>query len=136
LLTALIGGVMFLVIGGVAVLLVLWLTGFGFTYSTSGSIECRERTIVFHQLQCHKPGDPTSVWSDQDAPPGGLDRSSSPGSVASEDDGPPGGYDSEGFPVDESGAVSSNPEDYRELVCERVGDMADDYQSECVDKGY
>jgi hypothetical protein len=54
---------------GVIVLVVLWLSGFGFAYMADGPVECRERTLVFHQLQCHEKSDPTSVWTDRDALP-------------------------------------------------------------------
>ena len=47
------------------------------------------------------------------------------------DESTAGGYDKQGYPRDASGQVSSNPEDYHESVCERVGDMASDYESEC-----
>ena len=46
-------------------------------------------------------------------------------------DSPSGGYDAQGYPLDESGNVSSDPEDYRELVCDKVGEMATDYEEEC-----
>jgi hypothetical protein len=37
---------------------------------------------------------------------------------SSEVEGPPGGYDSQGFPLDENGHVSRNPQDYRQSLCE------------------
>jgi hypothetical protein len=45
---------------------------------------------------------------------------------------PAGGYDDKGFPLDANGDVSSNPEDYRKVVCE--SGMVDDYpdfEEEC-----
>lgn len=52
----------------------------------------------------------------------------------------PGGTDSDsGFPLDENGEVSSDPEDYRESVCKSVANdlyYADDYDAECTAYGY
>jgi hypothetical protein len=45
--------------------------------------------------------------------------------------------DSQGFPVDSSGNVSTNANDYRAILCNSAaGKAAPDYQQECVDKGY
>lgn len=44
--------------------------------------------------------------------------------------------DSQGYPVNGNGNVSTNPEDYRALVCgSQLGKDAPDYQQECVDQG-
>lgn len=37
---------------------------------------------------------------------------------SSEAEGPAGGYDAQGFPLDEGGHISSNPDDYHQSVCE------------------
>jgi hypothetical protein len=50
-------------------------------------------------------------------------------------DGPPapsGGYDAKGFPLDEDGDVSSNPDDYKETICGmEFAKEAPDYEEEC-----
>lgn len=56
-------------------------------------------------------------------------------SSSSEAQGPPGGYDAQGAPLDESGKVSSNPDDYRELVCSQPwAKDAPDYEAQCEDQ--
>lgn len=37
---------------------------------------------------------------------------------SSEVEGPAGGYDAQGFPLNENGEVSSNPQDYHQSLCE------------------
>jgi hypothetical protein len=45
---------------------------------------------------------------------------------------PSGGYDSKGYPLDSSGEVSSNPDDYRDSICAtELAKQASDYDSEC-----
>jgi hypothetical protein len=66
---------------------------------------------------------------------GGLLASCSDATPSSAHGGPPppsGGYNSKGFPLDENGDASSNPEDYREAVCNSgLVDDAPDYDEEC-----
>jgi hypothetical protein len=45
---------------------------------------------------------------------------------------PPGGYDAQGYPLDERGNVSSNPDDYKQSVCATpFAKEAPDYDQEC-----
>lgn len=45
---------------------------------------------------------------------------------------PSGGYDAKGFPLDENGNASSNPDDYKETVCNQPwAKDAPDYDQEC-----
>jgi len=45
---------------------------------------------------------------------------------------PMGGYDDGGYPLDETGEVSTDPEDHREAVCESgLVDDLPDFEEEC-----